>query len=666
MKRLLLGIIVFGLPLYHLIAQTTHRPGGVESISGWYVSEPKHNGNQVFLKNQLTGTSLSFILDEVGHPVFYLNFNPVAFIQDPLDGLDIQMGMADLDKITLFVVYHLNDTLGEKGIWTWSKNGSRMVVLTSKNIMDFDSRDTSKTRAVEPGKPSIGTYLHRKEQDTLPVLDQYLKIGGTGFSGGDAVLPFLGKIAEIIWYDRVLAGAEKQQVESYLALKYGIPLSQSYQPSSYLNSNGDVVWDAKRNKFFSSNIAGIGRDDRSGLYQKQSTCSNEPGLLTIGAGTITDANANNSGHIPDMNFLVWSDNNLDIESGPEIQGQPTHLLRTWKISCTEGMKGIKTSLQFDTKQAESQPKEGETWWLLIDKTGSGSFPLGQVVYKKLATYTSEKNAEFKDVFWDTDNSGTDCFTFGIAPEMFAKVWVTPPVCAPLLDGVMHIGAEGGDPPYYFSLINEESGYSFSWTNTDNSLIEVDAISPGYYTLRVRDSRGGYYSESLLIQSSDAPGSDLLNIYSLKQGQILCLDASESANSETPVSYRWVGPDGVEITSPEICISAPGTFLLFMDRNGCHSRKKIEVQLFEESNFKELQIFPNPVEAGKPFTILIKLHRDASVEMGIFDIMSRKVAGKIMNGNNFYRFTEQAGLPPGVYFVSFRSENKVQTRKLVIE
>lgn len=666
MKRLLLSIIVFGLSLLHLIAQTTHLPGGVNSIAGWYICEPTQDETQVAWKNQLTGSRLPFLLAEVGHPIFYLNFNPVTYIQNPLDGLDIPMGIDDLDQITLFVVYQLNDTLGEKGIWTWSKNGNQKVVLTSKNIIDFDSQNTSQTQAVEPGKPSIGTYLHRKQQDTLLLLEQYLQIGGTGFSGGDAALPFLGKVAEIIWYDRVLAGAEKQQVESYLALKYGIPLSQSYLPSSYLNSNGDIVWDAKRNKSFSSNIAGIGRDDRSGLYQKQSTCSNESGMLTIGAGTITDANANNSAFIPDMNFLVWSDNDLDLELGPDLQGQPTQFLRTWKISCTAEMKEIKTTLQFDTKEAEIQPGEGETWWLLIDKTGSGSFPSGQVVYKKVVTYTSEKNAEFKDVFWDTDDSGTDCFTFGIAPEMFAKVWVTPPVCAPLLDGVMHIGAEGGDPPYYFSLINEESGYSFSWTNTDNSLIEVDAISPGYYTLRVSDSRGGHYIETLFIQSSDAPESNLLNSYILKQDQILCLDASEGVNSETPVSYRWVGPDGVEIPSPTICISTPGTFLLFMDRNGCHSKKKIEVQLFEESNFKELRIFPNPVEAGKPFTILIKLNRDALVEMDIFDIMSRKVAGKIMNGNNFYRFSEQAGLPPGVYFVTFRSENKIQTRKIVIE
>lgn len=666
MKRLLHILLIIVLFTHLLSAQNQYLPGGVNSIKGWYVCEPAQDGQQISWKDQLSGSSLPFLQNEIGHPIYLLNFNPAVNIENPWDGLDIHLGFADLDKFTLFVVYQLNDTLSEKSIWSWSKNGAPNLMLTSENIMDHGTRDTSKTQGLGSGNPTIGTYLHRKEKDTIPVLEQRLRIGGTGFSGESPVLPFLGKVAEVIWYDRVLAGTEKQQVETYLALKYGVPLSQAYQPSFYLDSNGDVVWDAKRNKSFAFNIAGIGRDDRSGLYQKQSTCSNEPGVLTIGVGTIVEANANNPGQFPDMNFLVWSDNNLDFELGPELQGQPTHLLRHWRVSCTEGMQGIPTSMQFDTKLSENQPGENETWWVLIDRSGNGDFPLGKVDYQKVNVVTPDELAVFNDIFWDPDNSGTDHFTFSIAPEMFAKVWIKPPVCSPQIDGVLHIGAEGGMPPYHFSLKNEETGYSFSWTSRYNDILEITGIAPGEYTLTVYDSEGMRYSEALFIQSSDAPESELQGAYMLMPDQVLCLDASNGINPEESIYYRWLGPDGEESTLQEICISTPGTYILFMDRDGCFSRKVIEVEPYEKSNFKELLLFPNPAGMGQPFQVIVALHRDATVEMEISDILGKQISSKGFSGNNYYRFMEQTSLPPGLYSVSFRSEKSIQTRKLVIE
>jgi len=53
-----------------------------------------------------------------------------------------------------------------------------------------------------------------------------------------------GDAAEAIFFDRILTPAEKQQVDSYLALKYGITLDQS-TATDYVASDATILmWDA--------------------------------------------------------------------------------------------------------------------------------------------------------------------------------------------------------------------------------------------------------------------------------------------------------------------------------------------------------------------------------------------------------------------------------------
>jgi len=88
-------------------------------------------------------------------------------------------------------------------------------------------------------------------------------IGGNGTSG-----TFSGEIAEaVIYNDNHITGTTKQQIESYLALKYGITLDQS-TAQDYLASDGTtLIWDASENTGFGNDIFGIGRDDASALGQ---------------------------------------------------------------------------------------------------------------------------------------------------------------------------------------------------------------------------------------------------------------------------------------------------------------------------------------------------------------------------------------------------------------
>lgn len=80
---------------------------------------------------------------------------------------------------------------------------------------------------------------------------------------------FSGDIAEILTFNRLLDTREQDIVESYLALKYGLTLDQT-SPTDYLIAGGTVAWSASAAGLYSGDIAGIGRDDTTSLYQPKS------------------------------------------------------------------------------------------------------------------------------------------------------------------------------------------------------------------------------------------------------------------------------------------------------------------------------------------------------------------------------------------------------------
>lgn len=120
------------------------------------------------------------------------------------------------------------------------------------------------------------------------------------------------RIGEFILYSETQTPTERQRVNSYLGIKYGITLEQ---PQNYLNSDETMTWNSGMNTIFNHNIFGIGRDDMSVLNQKVSNSINEENNIMLIAATTNDfilPNADIS-RVPfseDKTFLVMGDNNV--------------------------------------------------------------------------------------------------------------------------------------------------------------------------------------------------------------------------------------------------------------------------------------------------------------------------------------------------------------------
>lgn len=153
---------------------------------------------------------------------------------------------------------------------------------------------------------------------------------------------FYGYIPELLVYSRVLTPLERRKAETYLALKYGVSLS-----NSYIASDDKLLWDYDANKTYNNRITGILRDDTSGLNQLSSTTSYEEAtsysdsndsyydpnyrdqssryrLLVIGQSP--------GNTLQDKNATLWGDDNGDLSTKNTggIAGIK-RMTRTWKL-----------------------------------------------------------------------------------------------------------------------------------------------------------------------------------------------------------------------------------------------------------------------------------------------------------------------------------------------
>ncbi|WP_299117829.1 LamG-like jellyroll fold domain-containing protein [uncultured Winogradskyella sp.] len=172
---------------------------------------------------------------------------------------------------------------------------------------------------------------------------------------------FDGRIAEIITYtarkDDANATQERNRIQSYLAIKYGITLEPTITASviqdgnlDYVDSDGTILWDVSDNSgIYNYDIAGIGRDDASGLDQRQSSSINSivdgtgetRGIVTMGLTSIETTNSenrtvNSTSSFTDKNFLVWGNNNASLDAAPS----------TIAVDMSANISGLNTNVQF--------------------------------------------------------------------------------------------------------------------------------------------------------------------------------------------------------------------------------------------------------------------------------------------------------------------------------
>lgn len=161
---------------------------------------------------------------------------------------------------------------------------------------------------------------------------------------------FSGQISEIIIYSEVPSANEQLDMQSYLAIKYGMTLTNSNYSILDVNNQQVTLWNASENTAFHNDIAAIGKHNLKGLNQKQSKSISADALVTIGLTSIYNSNKlnvdnNSENDLTNEDFLAWGNNNGSLASTGSntiMCDSENTLLRTWKIIETTESEGIGT------------------------------------------------------------------------------------------------------------------------------------------------------------------------------------------------------------------------------------------------------------------------------------------------------------------------------------
>ncbi|MBV1929655.1 MAG: choice-of-anchor D domain-containing protein, partial [Gammaproteobacteria bacterium] len=247
-----------------------------------------------------------------------------------------------------------------------------------------------------------------------------------------------GRVAEVITYSARKGDADltqdRNKIQSYLGIKYGITLGVNGTSQDYVNSDGTIIWDQSANATYNYDIAGIGRDDASGLNQKQSSSANNAtdgtglieGILTIGLSDIYDTNNINKSTNPttfnNKEFLTWGNNGADISLAASVVN----------VDMSAGIAGLTTPVTFTAMQRVWKVVEngGDIPSVSIripqnavrNITPPGSFLMfisNTPVFDPTADYRV-MTANGADLETDYDFDGTKYITFGYAPQVIVE------------------------------------------------------------------------------------------------------------------------------------------------------------------------------------------------------------------------------------------------------
>ncbi len=375
---------------------------------------------------------------------------------------------------------------------------------------------------------------------------------------------FDGDISEIIIHSGALTDAEILNIESYLALKYGITLDQTIA-HNYVASDGTTIyWNGTTNSIFKNNISGIVRDDASALLQKQSKSVNTGLQIVIGNGNSITANniANTSSISVDRSAMVWGDDNGSVTSWVSA-GAPANyqiLTREWRIQETGTIGSVKIQIA-DNSGTNGLPTEVIKVFLLTDTDGdftSGATP----VVMTLNGTNWEANVDF---------TNGQYFTFA---TLLLSTSMTNVACFNGATGAINLNVAG-------------SGYTFNWSNASTSQ-NLTGLAAGGYVVTITDISGVTATASATVTQ---PGTGLslsntvtnVSTTGATNGSIVI----SVAGGSPAYAYLWSNA----ATTQNISSLAAGNFTVTVsDANSCSVVSSMTVGTNSNSTIVQKQLY----------------------------------------------------------------------------
>ncbi len=501
------------------------------------------------------------------------------------------------------------------------------LAQNEKFIISASDQGSTSGAIVYQNGDELHTYASKARNTTWTTKTYTIGDTGPGFTG--TALSLNGHIAELIYYDRQLSVSEQQKVESYLAIKYGITLgtdndgdgmaleSGTIEEGDYVNSSGTTLWDASANSSYQNDIAGIGRDDDSGLNQKQAKSVSSDGIVSIGLGNLAATNlANSNSFSADNSFMFWgNDNGATTQASANTSDLPAHMHerinRVWKVQETGTVGNVE--IQFDltglgygtipddfhliisntttmasgTLTAASSINSNVVSFTGIDLTGGQFF--------SLATKTEAPGAVSQDLsLWLKADAGTNSTTQGAGITSWNDVSGEAQNATGTGNAVYNTTWASFNPAITFSQDEDPISGNITRSNGTASTVfmvgEHNGSSNVFYdfgSLEQNLSNGNYahsandfsltQNEKFIVSASDQGGTSGAIVY--QNGDELHTYASKARNTTWTTKTYTIGDSGPGFNGTALSLNGHVAEVIYYDRQlSVSEQQKVETYL----------------------------------------------------------------------------------------
>lgn len=635
-------------------------PGGVGEVSLWLKSDAGKTATLLYTDYSSNQHTISAEIEKNKPTYSLLNYNDALDFDGTNNFLKIPYVMETLNKVNLFMIYQNKNTNRESALFSTDFSGEKELYYSTATIFRYNNEQIN---YIKPEKLDSTASLIMYSKFDIPSQKISNVLGSSGKSsiyiGKDAGsrnwAAFKGKLPELLIYRKILTQNERDRVNSYLAIKYGVTIPMT----EYLSSKSKKVWKKEDYTDYPENIAGIGVDQHSGLYQKQSTSTSENKRLIIAAKELAVNNKSNTVQLPDQTFLVWGNNTAAVELDQEVLGQQL-LKRKWKIRLSGDKKEepFPTEVVFYTKDIIPVIPEGKKIWLVIDRSGKGDFNSTDLENYPMGTIDDKGFAHFKDVIFDKDASGTDVFTFALGSKLLLAKEIIQASCNNNF-GMLNLNIQGGSAPYTIKLTQE--GKQVETRSAQSPKVNFNHLTPGSYTMEILDKTNILSRFSFEINNFASISNGLAENYALPSNGFIELDASKNIDNRG-TRYQWTSDNGFTSSRPNVKLYEAGEYTIKATASdGCVRISKVSVS---QSLDNGIVIFPNPSRAGENFTIRARLPKAEDINIKIIDMSGRLAKERKESGKSFYEIKESL-LVGGTYVVIVETPTQKKTFKLII-
>jgi len=416
---------------------------------------------------------------------------------------------------------------------------------------------------------------------------------------------FNGFIAELLVFETSISPSNRQIVETYYGVKYGITFDVTndevgIDDGDYVSNNGSVVWDYSVNSAYHNSVAGLGLDECGRLRQWQNETNLNDDFVTIGIGDIfATAGSNPNSLNTDNTYFLWGrnteafDSNGETDFGLTINSEliETRVSRVWKTQETGNTGTLR--IQFDLGTGSSTINDLAESRLLVDTDdtfATGAFSISP---------TSFNNAT-GIVNFDHDFDGVTGFFFTL--------------------GSVNLTAT----PLPIKLLNFEVE-----KNSDNLVSKWESSS---------ELNNAYYS---IHKSLDGVN------------WIFVEDISGAGNSNTNLRYNSID------TNPFNGLSYYK--LSQTDFDGQVTELGVRKVVFEFTASVSINIYPNPSKGIVNIKSNISLTGEIVIRNSIGQLLQRNSIVESMN-----KQIDLSGFPKGVYFIEFLYSGNRIYKKISID